>query len=190
MNIQDFGFGGEEFTGELSTVPYCQFLNKDNQNFGIAVTSTNAELAQFRLIDTWQPVEHEFTDGTQDTLLVTRSPKLLILNRSRAMMSNEVEAIPYSKTKAASGGYKAFSYVVVWFLDDDNQPISEFPLRLKCSGNRRRRFDIPLEWRNAPAFGTTFIRNYEYYNNPNSFCKQFLEVYKSLTGDAFGVRRA
>jgi len=166
MNNPDFGFGGEEFTGELSTVPYCQFFNKDNNNFGIAITSTNAELAQLELIGTWKTVEHEFTDGTQNILFVTKQPKLLILNRSKVMMSNDIETIPYSRAKA-SEGYKPFSYVVVWFLNDQNQPISGFPLRLKCSGYS----------------GTTFLRHYSYYNNPVSFCKEFLAVYKSLTND-------
>jgi hypothetical protein len=31
--------------------------------------------------------------------------------------------------------------------------------------------------------GLTFLRNYDYHDNPHSFCKQFLAVYQSLTGD-------
>jgi hypothetical protein len=62
---QDFGFGGDEFKGELSIVPYAQFLNSNQDNYGIAITSANAELASFELIDNWQPVEHEFRDGAQ-----------------------------------------------------------------------------------------------------------------------------
>jgi hypothetical protein len=63
---QDFGFSGEEFTRE--SVPYAhderprsflscgvarQFLNADSQKYGIAVTATNAELAEFELSDNW-----------------------------------------------------------------------------------------------------------------------------------------
>ena len=163
----DFGFGGEEFAGQPSSVPYAQFLNASNSKYGIAVTSQNAELAEFELNDSWQPTEHEFTDGTNETLLLTQKPKLLVLNRSQPMMSNELETIPYNRAKHNEGGYKAFSYVVVWFLDENNRPISKLPFRLKCSG----------------FAGVTFLQNYDYYNRPDSFCKQFLNIYKSLTND-------
>lgn len=83
------------------------------------------------------------------------------------LMSNDVETIPYSKQKLDSGNYKAFSYLVVWFLDLNNKPISSLPFRLKCSGYA----------------GLTFLKNYSYYNNPDSFCKKFLATYKILTGD-------
>ena len=166
-NNHDFGFGGDEFNGQLNTVPYAQFLNASNSKYGMAITSQNAELAEFELVEGWQPIEHEFGDGTNETLLITQKPKLLILNRSIPMMSNEVETIPYHKIKHSEGGYKPFSYVVVWFLNEANQPISNLPFRLRCSG----------------FAGLTFLQNYDYYNQPNSFCKQFLGVYKSLTND-------
>jgi hypothetical protein len=134
MQNQDFGFNTEEFLGELSSIPYAQFFNASDEKFGIAVTGTNAELAKFELIDTWQPVEHQFRDGTQETLLLTKTPRLLILNRSQPMMSNDSETILYDKKKHDAGGYKAFSYVVVWFLDNNNKPLSQLPIRLKCSG--------------------------------------------------------
>ena len=167
MQNQDFGFNNEEFLGELSSIPYAQFFNASDKKFGIAITGTNAELAQFTLTDDWKPIEHQFRDGTQETLLLTKSPKLLILNRSQPMMSNGHETIPYDKKKHDAGGHKAFSYLVVWFLDDNNKPLSELPFRLKCSGYS----------------GLTFIQNYDYYNNPRSFCQQFLATYKSLTSD-------
>lgn len=166
-NYIDFGFGGDEYKVELSTPPYCQFLNASSQNYGIAITPSNVELAQFELIDNWQPIEHEFSDGNQETLLVTRQPRLLILNRSMPLMSNEFETIPYTKQKFESGNYKAFSYVVIWFLDRNNKPISQLPFRLKCSG----------------FSGYTFLKNYSYYNNPDSFCKKFLSTYKILSSD-------
>ncbi len=98
-NYQDFGFASEEYQGELTTVPYCQFLNASSKNYGIAITPTNAKLAQFELIDTWQPLLHEFSDGTTETLLVTRQPRLLVLNRSFPLMSNDLETFAYSKAK-------------------------------------------------------------------------------------------
>lgn len=166
-NYQDFGFDQEEFTGELTNIPYCQFLNANNKKYGIAITSSNAELSGFKLVEDWQLVEHEFNDGTDETLLVNNKPRVLILNRSNPLMKNEYEVVPYDKNKFIMGDYKAFSYVVVWFLDNNNKPLSELPFRLKCSGYA----------------GLTFLKNYSYYNNPNSFCKKFIQVYKSITGD-------
>lgn len=130
--VQDFGFAGEEFTKE--SIPYAQFFNADAQKYGIAVTANNAELAQFELSDNWQPIEHQFRDGANEILFFTNQPKLLILNRSKPLMSNDTETIAYNKQKHDAEGYKAFSYVVVWFLNQDNQPISKLPFRLKCSG--------------------------------------------------------
>ena len=166
-NHQDFGFGGEEFQGQLNTVPYAQFINSNTDKYGLAIASKNAELAGLELIDSWKSIEHEFSDGTNDILFVTTQPRLLVLNRSQPMMSNETETIAYNKAQCELGGYKAFSYAVVWFLDGNNKPISELPFRLKCSGYS----------------GLTFLQNYNYYNQADSFCKQFLNVYKSLTGD-------
>lgn len=166
-NYQDFGFSGDEFQGEITTVPYCQFLNASSQNYGIAITPSNVELAGFRACDGWRSLEHEFSDGTHETLLVTQQPRLVILNRSQPLMSDGITTMPYSKVKFNAGEFKAFSYVVVWFLDENNQPLSELPFRLKCSGYA----------------GLTFLKNYSYYNNPNSFCKKFLNIYKTLTGD-------
>ena len=166
-NYQDFGFNSNEFLGELTTIPYCQFLNASSKNYGLAVTSTNAGLAKLELADGWKSIEHEFADGTNETLLITQQPRLLILNRSQALMSSDTQIMPYNKTQFAEGEFKAFSYAVVWFLDGNNQPISELPFRLKCSGYA----------------GLTFLKNYSYYNNSSSFCKKFLQVYKTLTGD-------
>ena len=91
---------------------------------------------------------------------------MLFLNRSQLLMSNGTQIIPYNKAKSEEG-YKAFSYAVVWFLNNNNQPISELPFRLKCSG----------------FSGVTFLQNYSYYNRTKCFCKKFLDVYKLLTGD-------
>ncbi|MEL6440477.1 MAG: DUF5895 domain-containing protein [Cyanobacteria bacterium J06621_8] len=166
-NYQDYGFTGDEFLGEMTTVPYCQFLNATQEKFGIAITTANAQLASFKPDANWQTMKHEFSDGTNEALLVSQQPRLLILNRSQPLMSDGVVTIPYSKVKFAEGEYKAFSYAVVWFVDSENRPLSELPFRLKCSGYA----------------GLTFLKNYSYYNNSQSFSQQFLKVYKSLTGD-------
>lgn len=166
-NTIDFGFASEEFLGNLTTVPYCQFLNASATKFGLGITVANAELAGFEMTKDWEIMQHEFEDGTQETMLVTKSPSLVILNRSKPLMSDGSAVLPYDKAKFSCGEFQAFSYAVCWFLDEDNQAISTLPFRLKCSGYA----------------GMTFLKNYSYYSNPNSFSKKFLATYKKLTGD-------
>lgn len=51
QNNQDFGFNSNEFLGELSSIPYAQFFNASDEKFGIAITSSNAELANSDALD-------------------------------------------------------------------------------------------------------------------------------------------
>lgn len=111
-NPLDFGFASSEFQGNLTTVPYCQFLNASASKFGLAITEANAELAEFELVDNWEIIKHEFDDGTQETLFITKQPSLLILNRSKPLMSDGVEVLPYNKAKFLEGNYKAYSYAL------------------------------------------------------------------------------
>lgn len=168
-NNLDFGFGGEEFTGEASNIPYAQFVNASASVFGLGITKANAELAgfNFKLDSGYQLIDHQFDDGTPETLYMTREPRLVVVNRSEPLMTKDKQTVPYNKEIYAEGDWKAFSYVVIWLLDKSNQPLSEMPFRLKCSG----------------FAGITFLKNYSYYSNPDSFTKKFLLIYKQLTGD-------
>ena len=77
-NNIDFGFGGDEFEGETKIIPYCQFLNSSAKDFGIAITSTNAELAKFQLINSWQPIEHQFADRFMMNLLFNSNYEIVL----------------------------------------------------------------------------------------------------------------
>lgn len=167
-NNQDFGFDSEEFTGSANSIPYAQFLNGSASVFGLAVTKANVELANFKPNNTYKVVDHQFDDGTPETLCITTNPRMVVINRSEPLMSNEDnKTIAYDKAVYQEGGWKAFSYTVVWLLDENNEPLSEMPFRLKCSG----------------FAGITFLKNYSYYSNPDSFTKKFLAIYRQLTGD-------
>jgi Family of unknown function (DUF5895) len=164
----DFGFDSEEFTGSASSIPYAQFLNSSASVFGLAITKANVELADFKPSSAYKVVDHQFDDGTPETLCTTTDPRMVIINRSEPLMSNkENKTIPYDKATYQEGDWKAFSYAVIWLLDENNEPLSEMPFRLKCSG----------------FAGITFLKNYSYYSNPDSFTKKFLAIYKQLTGD-------
>jgi Family of unknown function (DUF5895) len=163
----NFGFDGEEFEGAVKSVPYAQFLNASSSVYGLAITKNNAELAGFVDNKDYSLIDHQFDDGTRDRLYLTQNPRLIVINRSEPLMGSETQTIPYDKVKYQEGGWKAFSYAIIWPVDVNNQPLSQMPFRIKCSG----------------FAGITFLKNYSYYNNPDSFSRKFLAVYKALTGD-------
>jgi hypothetical protein len=170
--FQDFGFQSEDFTGKLNTIPYCQFLCGDIRTYGLAITKPNAEISGFKGGGNFNLTEYQFNDGTTEQLYITQQPRLVILNRSGPLMTRAVnktsETIPYDKKRyEEEQDWKAYSYVVIWLLDNNNRPLSELPFRLKSSGYA----------------GLTFLKHYSYYSNPDAFCKKFLQVYKTLTGD-------
>jgi hypothetical protein len=162
----DFGFNSEEFEGEVVSVPYAQFLNGSDTVFGLAISKSNAELAEFSG-EGYQLIDHRFTDGTEVQMYICQTPRMVIINRSEPLMSNESETIPYDKIKYQEGDWKAFSYIVFWPVNAKNQPLSQMPFRIRCSG----------------FAGITFLKNYSYYSNPDSFVRKFLAIYKALTGD-------
>lgn len=160
---QDFGFGGAEYEGEITTPPYCQFIN--SSRFGMGIIAANAELAKFRGGSGWQKVRHEFESGEVHDTYLCENPRMVILNRGKPMMTKGKIVKPYFKEE--SKGYTAFSYLVAWFLDEYNQPLSKLPFRLRCSGYA----------------GYTLLFNYKYGSNNQSFCQEFLKTYKALTND-------
>lgn len=165
---QDFGFASKEFTSTNKVIPYCQFINADQNNFGLAITSNNIEISEFELSENWEVIDYEFSDGKVDSLVINKDPNLVVINRSETFMSNSMgEVFTYNKNQFNQGDFKAFSYAVIWFLDDNKKPLSKLPFRLKCSGYS----------------GYTFNTKYDYYNNPKSFCKCFLSAYKNITND-------
>lgn len=167
----DFGFGGDEFKSDAKVIPYAQFLNGSSTIYGFAITQANAEMTGFEPTPDWEFIDYEFVNGDLDKLYITKSPRVLCINRSRPLMQSKdpgnSKIMPYEKEIFNADEYKAFSYMVIWPVDANNQLLSESPLRLKCSGYA----------------GISFLKNFDYYNNNDSFCRNFLQTYKNLTSD-------
>ncbi len=125
-----------------------------------------AEAAGFTPDDSWEIVPYQFHNGKEETLFIGQTPRLVILNRSGPLMSKDGEVIKYDVSKKGLG-WKSFSYAIVFFLDENNQLLSQIPFRLKCTGQA----------------GFSFIKHYSYYENSNNFTQQFLKIYQQLTGD-------
>ncbi len=163
----DFGFNSEEFTGSVDIMPVAQFINPVRcSHWGIGIKYAQGQAAGFLPDDTWQLVDHEFSDDTIEKIYLCQTPRLVVLNRSGALMSDNTQIVSYDANKKGKG-WKSFSYIVVWFLNKDNQPLSQIPFRLKCTGQA----------------GVTFNKNYNHYYTQECFTKKFLQVYQDLTGD-------
>ena len=166
----DFGFNDEKFKGESTVVPYAQFINPVRCSyFGVAIRESCVEAAGFIPTSSWMEVNHSFKGAKQpEKLLLCTNPRLVILHRSKPYMSNGSEVTLFDAGRRnKEHGWKAFSYAVVLFLDENNEPLSELPFRLKCSGHA----------------GMSFIKSYQYYQNTDSFVNKFISVYQELTGD-------
>ena len=166
---QDYGFNSDEFLGTLAHIPYAQFLNASNSTYGLAVTQPNAEASDLNIDkEYWRYHEHEFSNSEKVNTFIAIKPRVLILHRSNPFyktVDDNIYKYNPSLKKVKEG--KAFSYLVVWFLDKNNNPLSKMPFRLLCKGYS----------------GISFIKQYDYHDNSKSFCRQLLNVYKKATGD-------
>lgn len=145
------------------TPPYCQFIRGSTHKFGLGIDLLNAQKAGFKANRAWRQTTHEFGSGNEEQIFLTRQPRMLVLNRSVTMMSDNGRDI-YLYDHEHCRGYKAFSYWIVWFVDANNQPLSRLPFRLKCTGYQ----------------GTSLIKLYDHPQEENTFCDRFLEIYRSL----------
>ena len=143
------------------TPPYCQFIRGSTNRFGLGIDLVNAQKAGFGDNPLRQKTTHEFGSGREEEIYLSRSPRMLVLNRSQAMMSDNGRDL-YIYDREHCRGYRAFSYWVVWFVDAQNRPLSRFPFRLKCTGYQ----------------GTSLQKLYDYPNETDTFSQRIVEVYQ------------
>jgi hypothetical protein len=85
MNISVFE--SPEFAPTQSASPFAQILNpKLGGAVGFAVTEKNAIAAGLSLPSTWEKTTHEFGSGDEETVYVTKTPRLLVLGGSALIM--------------------------------------------------------------------------------------------------------
>lgn len=127
-----FSYQGTGLEDNISIVPYAQILNPIKHSFiGIGIKKDQAELAGFKPSKGWE-LNKLMIGEDQQECYTCASPRLIILSRSELLMSRESEIIKYDPLKKDEG-FKALSYIVVMFLDEKNNPISDLPFRLKTS---------------------------------------------------------
>ena len=168
-NNLDLGFATEEFRATQQIIPYAQFLNPyKSPSWGIAIKKNQAEIAGFVPDRTWIETEHKFKGSDRaETLYLSQEPRLLILNRSRLVKSSpsgEISLYNHAIDFDLAKNWKKFTYAVIWFLGEDNKPLSTLPFRLRISGQA----------------GMSFINHYRNYTGASCFCGEFFKLYKEL----------
>ena len=142
-----FDFEDEKFQAPPSQVlPWCQMINPrptvDGVTaYGLAVKLDNAKVVGFTPDEDWQPVDHEFSTGEVETLLITTRPRLVILRRSPVFikyrdtgvflgrMSDHYDTFMADKLK-----FKTFTRYLIFLVGKDKQFLHQTPLRLSLSG--------------------------------------------------------
>lgn len=151
----------QEFDNEITTnasTPYCQIHNPPNLSiaqieqynppWGWFISSEQAELAQFKVPDSFEPIRLTFGETTQrretDGFLI-RQIRLAILHRSTIEVQQKSQngwryiGRAYDKGNLTNFGsiansdkenYRLRTRYLLLFLDRDNQPLHQTPLRL------------------------------------------------------------
>lgn len=128
-----FSYQDSGIEDNIQVVPYAQLLNPiKHPQIGFGITKDQAELAGFTPDKNW--LEKEIMLGDDATpVYVSKNTRLLILAQSELMMSKDASILKYDPIKRQREGYKPLSYLVVWFVGEDNKPLSDLPFRVKTS---------------------------------------------------------
>jgi len=169
----NLGLNDADFAGGLNSIPYAQFINPsgpDSEVWGIGIKKGSADLAGFKPDENWQLISHQFGESAySEELYISSTPRVIVLNQGKLLMQskNGGKYFEFDPDLREKGGFeKVFSYVVIWFVGENNEPLSDKPFRLRCSGKP----------------GGSFRQNF-YSGNPKCFAKMFLNLYQDLSED-------
>ncbi|MCT7991115.1 DUF5895 domain-containing protein [Laspinema olomoucense] len=150
-----FDFEDEKFKAPPSKLlPWCQMINPSLhldglKPYGLALKMDQARASGFTPDENWQPVEHEFSTGAIETLLMTTTPRMLIVRRGplcvKDRMSGDIlgRFSDFSEEfKADRPKYKTFTRYLIFLVGQDQKLLHQTPLRLTLSGSVGAGFGI------------------------------------------------
>lgn len=150
-----FDFEDEKFKAPPSKLlPWCQMINPTLhldglKPYGLAIKLDQAKASGFTPDENWQPVEHEFSTGEIKTLLMTTTPRMLIVRRGplcvKDRMSGDIlgRFSDFSEEyKADRPKYKTFTRYLIFLVGQDQKLLHQTPLRLTLSGSVGAGFGI------------------------------------------------
>ena len=142
-----FDFEDEKFQAPPSQVlPWCQIINPrpsvDGVSaYGLAVKLDNAKIVGFTPDEDWQPVDHEFSTGEVETLLINTRPRLVVVRRSPVFIKYRDSGIllgrlsdHYDTFMADKLSFKTLTRYLVFLVGKDKKFLHQTPLRLSLSG--------------------------------------------------------
>lgn len=139
----DFNFESDQF--QAASLPWCQILspgrNAASANYGLAVKLNIAKRIGFVPDESWRPVDHEFSTGEVEALLITTRPRLVIVRRSSVLLEYRDSGFllgrlyDYSDIFAADKSrFVTFVRYLIFLVGKDKQFLHQIPLSLKIKG--------------------------------------------------------
>ncbi|MBO0351675.1 hypothetical protein J0895_21845 [Phormidium pseudopriestleyi FRX01] len=154
-----FDFEDEKFKAPPSKLlPWCQMINPrlhldGLKPYGLAVKLDQAKASGFTPDENWQPVEHEFSTGDVETLLMTTTPRLLIIRQGPICLKDRVTGDIvgrlmdfYDAFKADRLKYKPFTRYLIFFIGQNQKLLHQTPLRLTLSGSAGAGFGMAYRY--------------------------------------------
>ena len=203
-----FDFEDEKFKAPPSKLlPWCQMINPTLhldglKPYGLAVKLEQARASGFTPDENWQPVEHEFSTGAIETMLMTTTPRMLIVRRGPLCVKDRMSGDILGRFsdfaeeyKADRPKYKTFTRYLIFLVGQDQKLLHKTPLRLSLSGSVGAGFGIAyrsskmgeltgftaeLEQAYADFRGQAFAPKGPLFHAHGIFCPTFEAVEKGI----------
>jgi hypothetical protein len=143
----NFDFDDEKYSAPPSQVlPWCQMINPrvsqtEMQSHGLAISLENANAVNFIPDDTWERVEHEFSDNEVKTLFITPTPRLVIVRRGPLSVKDRETGKKLGTFKeyeqaflADKLKFKTFTRHLIFLVGKNRKFLHESPLQISLSG--------------------------------------------------------
>ncbi|MES1024679.1 DUF5895 domain-containing protein [Gloeocapsa sp. BRSZ] len=142
-----FDFDDDKFKAPASEIlPWCQMINPQwGENglkpYGLAITQENAKLIGFTPDENWQQVEYTFASGEIVELLMTNTPRILVLHRGPVCIKDRTTNTTlgrlidhYETFTNEKPKFKTFTRYLVFLVGKNQKLLHHSPLRLTLSG--------------------------------------------------------
>ncbi len=174
-----FDFEDEKFNAPPSQViPWCvmispRFGTDGILPFGLAISIDNAQAVGFRPDDNWQEIEHEFRSSETQTMLITTTPRLVIVRRGSLSVKDRETGMKLGTLKdnyddflADKLKFKTFTRHLIFIVGEDKKFLHDLPLQLTLSG----------------ASGASFGKSYSEYQQGRAIGGFVVELEKAYAG--------
>ena len=143
-------FTSEEFIDRNASLPTVIVLN-DQHNYGYFIPVSTMARCGWINFDEKQLVSHTFRSGAEEQGILVRNPRMLVCPKTD-LYQYDVKASEEQQTKVIVGLYnaelkdnlniKTERLYLVFFLDENNQPLHTTPLKYAARGVNGATFEL------------------------------------------------